>query len=512
MGIEIISKIPAEWVALCRHAVKADGPRQLIVRNRVRLFFDDYRQILTDAVQASTADNKVIEQLLPFIPLVGGANLMKRVANELGRPHYASAALRRIHVGEEPSPEAQEAWDGLAAEMGVDRVLDLAMRLLTPSGRVFLKPRVVALDDGEPEMLLDLFTADMMTVLPHVKRPTHGLVYIHCHSMKNGEPHEYVAIDNKRTFTFLMDGMPEAHDVADHDWGCCPIVDVCKSIRPGQYWNVFDGEDLRAQTVDGMMMGLILKAKAFQQSHIQLAYKGDLEGMPQQQTLHNKSVIYIGGGTDNQLFPIDLQSSPDGLLKMLEQGENTVAGNYGISRDRLNHKGGAGADDGLQERIAEMAQVAYAAEQCLFRVAKPLSREHPKHKIPAGAWSIIDLGYLHNRGDRKTILDIQATEKQQGLKSTYDHVLAENPEYGADRALARAHVIRVAAENAEANEFMKANNTPRDATTDEPGQTAASNGAMGPMVRDGKMSKDAAAMKAMGKKGEPHEMTEHGEA
>ena len=114
---------------------------------------------------------------------------------------------------------------------------------------------------------------------------------------------------------------------------------------------------------------------------------------------------------------------------------------------------------------------------------------------------MVDLGYLHNRGDRKTILEIQALEKQRGLKSTYDHVLAENPEYGADRALAKAHVIRVAAENAEADEFMKANNTPRDATADEPGQTAEVIGAMGPAVRDGMMSKDEAVKRASGRRG-----------
>ena len=500
MGIEVIAKTPAEWVTLCREAVKADAPRQLIVRTRVRLYFDDYKEILSSTIRSATTDPKVIEQLLPFVPLVGGYNLIKRVSNELGRSHYASAALRRVHVGEEPSPADQEAWDALAAEMEVDRVMDQAMRLLTPSGRVFLKLRVVADGDDPGVMVIDLLTADMMTVIPHPKRPTKGMVYIHCASMKNGEPHEFVAIDNKRTFTFMTGGDPVANDVQDHDWGVIPVVDICKTSRPGQYWNVFDGEDLKSQTVDSMTIGLVLKAKVFQQSHIQLAYKGDLEGMPQQQTLHNKSVVYIGGGPDNELFPIDLQSDPTGLLRIQEQGENTVAGNYGISRDRLNQKGG-GDDDGLQERVAEMAQVAMAAEQSLYTISKPLSREHPKHHLNPVSWSMVDLGYLHNRGDRKTILEIQALEKQRGLKSTYDHVLAENPEYGADRALAKAHVIRVAAENAEADEYMKANNTPRDATADEPGQTAEDNGAMGPMVRDGKMSKDDARERASGRRG-----------
>lgn len=519
MGLELLAATEQGMVELARAAVKseADKVRRHTIGRRVRLYYDDYKQILREHIYLIHAESPEVGAALePFIPLVGGSSFLKRVADERARPLYARDPLRRIvrpaelnswasgaeqtPTGERPalpppSPD-QSAWEGIAAEMDVNRALDQAARLLTPSSKVFLYPRVIKGDDSE-SAALDVLTADMVTAIPDPRRPSKALAIIYALESKNGEATKYVCWDNRRSFAFAP-GQGPALDLREHDFGLLPFVEISQRCRPGCYWDITTGADLEAQTLNSLSLDLVIVYKAWTQRHIQLAFKGDVDGFPRNQVLNEKSILYIGGSAESLLLPIDLQGDFQQLLNVQSANEARTAANYGISRERLNQKGGSETDDGLHERVDEIAQVMYRAETDLFRVVKAISREHPRWHLNPDAITIVDLGYLHARTNRKTQLDLYDAEVKQGLRSGVDSVLEDNPEYGGDRRVALAHIEARAREQAAIYMIQRAVNAPRSNDVTKPGQSPEDNGRMGPMVRDGAMTRDDAAMDAKG--------------
>jgi len=519
MGLELLADDEQGWLGLARNAVKseADRLRRHAIGRRVRLYFDDYKQILRDHIYSIHQESpEVAAALEPFIPLVGGSSFLKRVADERARPLYARDPLRRIvRPGEllppalanppapgarielsPPSPD-QQAWEGLAAEMDVNRALDQAARLITPSNKVFLYPRVIKSAEEGDAAALDLLTGDMVTVIPDPRRPSRPLALIYVLESRNGEPLRYACWDNRRYFAFDPAQGP-AIDLRDHDFGLLPFVEVAQRCRPGSYWDLTSGADLEAQTLNSLSLDLVILYKAWTQRHIQLAFKGDVDGFPRNQVLNEKSILYIGGSSDSLLLPIDLQGDFQQLLNVQAANEARTAANWGISRDRLNQRGGAETDDGLHERVDELAQVMYRAELGLYSIAKAISREHPRYHLSPDSMTIVDLGYLHARTNRKTQLELNDMEVKQGLRSGVDTVLEDNPEYGGNRAVALAHIEERTREQAVIYEIQKITNSPKGNDLSQPGQTSADNGRMGPMVRDGKLSRDTAADLASG--------------
>lgn len=517
MGLELLVADEHGMVDLARATVRAeaDKQRRYTVERRVRLYYDDYRTILRDHIYGIHADApEAASALEPFLPFVGGSSFLKRVADERARPLYARDPLRRIVrpseleaspareaplPGERPrlppaSPD-QAAWEGLAAEMDVNRVMDQAMRLLTPSARVFLYPRVI--QGEEPTAALDVLTGDMVSVIPDPRQPGRALALIYALESRNGAATKYACWDNRRSFAFSPEHGP-ALDLRIHDFGLLPFVEIAQRGRPGTYWDITVGADLEAQTLNSLSLDLVITYKAWTQRHIQLAFKGDVDGFPRNQILNEKSILYIGGNSDSLLLPIDLQGDFRQLLDVQASNEARTAAAYGISRERLNQKGGVETDDGLHERVDEMAQIAYRAEVDLFRVTKAISREHPQYHLSPDSRTIVDLGYLHARTNRKTQLELYDMEVKQGLRSGVDSVLEDNPEYGGDRAVALAHIEERTREQAAIYEIQKITNSPNRNDLSKPGQTAEDNGRMGPMVRDGTMTRDEAGEKAMG--------------
>ena len=118
--------------------------------------------------------------------------------------------------------------------------------------------------------------------------------------------------------------------------------------------------------------------------------------------------------------------------------------------------------------------------------------------IPDEAIQVIDLGQIHNRVDRATELSVFREEMRLGRKSIYDGIFEDNPEYGGDEGLARAHLLQKTTQNQEAFELLRSGNIGMDNNAEEPGQSAKKNGAMGPAVRDGKKTRDEAAKEAVG--------------
>jgi len=491
--------------------------RRAAAAKRIALYYDDYREILRNVVRAA-APGEVALQLEPFLQLVGGSSFLKRISDELARPLYARDALRRVMQpgdGElKFSRPEQDKWQEIATEIDVDCCMDLAARLLQASSRVYLFPRVIKdAESGDAEFALDIMTRDMTFVIPDPDRPHRPIAWGYITKWSQEvipKPLEWVCWDDEIYFSFQ--GKVFTAPPVEHDYGMIPVAVVGRRMRPGMYDDDSCGADLEAQSLYSFIVDLVVARKVWTQQHIQLAHKGDIEGFPEGQILNEKSILHIGGGPESQLLTLDLQSDPSNLLKVKAANEASVAANYGIGADRLNQQkaGSAPADDGLQERVAEMAQIMYRAERDLFEVLKVISKDHPKLTLAQDDKLIVDLGYVHNRTDRMTVLAIRAEEKRQGVRDPVDDVLEDNPEFGGDEEIAMEYLKQKAERRAAVVELMRELNAPADG---EPGMSPEQNGARGPVERDAKKAADAAATeRAAGMSGVANELRSGGAA
>jgi hypothetical protein len=115
--------------------------------------------------------------------------------------------------------------------------------------------------------------------------------------------------------------------------------------------------------------------------------------------------------------------------------------------------------------------------------------------IAEDATMTVDFPELEGRYDRKTELELADTERKSGLRNFLDDIKRKNPEI-RDDGEAMIEFKRNLVINAEAYRLIRELNLSSDATAQDPGQSAEKNGAMGPKVRDGDMTKDEAADKA----------------
>ena len=505
MGLEAIAG-PGDWLGIALDAVtsKEESWRRTCVRRRVDLYKDRWQGAVRELIANVFREPAVRMALEPFIPLVGGPGLTKRISNEQARPLYARAPQRRVMLpGSEMEPISkgkqspdQIAYRELATEMELNKRLDKVAKLLTPSPTMYLGIRYV---DRLGQIVCDVMTDDMVSAIPDPDVPTRPLALIYDSAWDaKGNVTKYVCWDDKVRFFFDSNGniLPDekGQRFTPHDFGLIPIVDVHRNDRVGTYHDD-SGGDLESSDVLSRLLELLLIRKLKSQSHIQLAYAGDLGSFVKDQVSDEESILVVGPG--GQLFPINLESDPTAILRAQEAVETRAASNYGISRKRLNQEGaGEGDEEGLKERVAELASVLWEAEQGVFRVAKAVSREHPKYKVNPEAKLVVDLGQLHNRVDRATYLETFREEVRQGRKSFLDGILEDNPEYGGDRELAFKHVQEKSTENGLVIELLREANGSIDSDAQEPGQTAEENGALGPKVRDNKMSRDEAAERA----------------
>lgn len=497
MGLEIVEGLTAaDWPKYMAELIsdKGEMARRHCARERVKLYRDDFKNIITWDISQVFTETTVRQRLERLIPLVGGTSFLKRVADELGRPLYAVSPQRRIVMPDgTKNDEAQAAWNAMAEEMDLDAKMDTVARLITPCAAVFPFVRYI---DGLG-MQLDIVTPDMITVRPHPEVPTRALAIAYAKKWKDDKAIEHVVWDDKRYFS-IDDAGHLIGAVKEHNFGVIPFVEIHLRGRTCHYWQGSVGEDLVSQAKQSMFLDLVVTKKVKTQSHIQLVYSGDMAALVKDQIVDEESILLAGQG--GSLTPIDLQSDPMAIVNVKLTNEAAVGANYGLSRERLNQTGGAGAEDGLRERVAELAKVMVPAERRIFDLVRRLSAEYPKYrgKIPEDAVMLLDLGQIHNRVDRKTLLEIRQTERSMGLRSGIDDVLEDNPEMGGDRTMAAEHIDERMAEEAIIIERRRALNMAEDASSATPGQSPEKNGAMGPMVRDGKKTKDEAAAEAEG--------------
>jgi hypothetical protein len=495
LGLELLARatppVKAELDAWARYVFERANDAKEIARKsaaaeRVKLYRDDYKRLLEDMVSQVFAEPVIRQSVLALLPLISGTSFVKRVANELARPIYARAPIRRVLLEGDADPEAaQESFNALAGEMTLTRKMSTAARYVIACGAVLGLVRYV---EGVG-MQLDVMTPDMVTVVSHPDVPTKALAIAYVKTWHNERPFETVVWDDQRYFSIDAMGRPMGPETR-HDFGLIPFLEIHQDGRTGCYWQETIGQDLVSQTRQSMFMDLVLLRKVKTQSHLQVTYTGDSQNFVKKQVLDELSVLHAESG---EIDVKDLQSDPAKYIDVKLTNEATVAAAYGISRERLNQQVREVGDDlAYQERVAELAGIMAPAEADLFEIVKALSRES-KHALPADARLVVDLGQIHHRVDREAQLRIRAEEAKRGSRSGVDDVLEDNPEYGGDRELAKQHIRDRMGEEAEIIRERRALNMPEDATAEEPGQDPAKNGAMGPAVRDGKMTRDEAA-------------------
>jgi hypothetical protein len=500
VGLELlapkVAPTPEAWAEYVHKHVTdpKEIARQAAAAERVKLYRDDYARLLETMLASVFQDAAVRARVLKLCLLISSASFVRRVADELGRPLYARPPLRRVVLPDAAdSSKAQDAYNRLAAEMDLNAQMDTVARLITACAAVFGFVRYVA-DVG---VCLDVMTPDMLSVIPHPDVPTRELAVVYVKTWHNDKPFERVVWDDKRYFSLNADGQLVG-DVTEHNFGTIPFVAFHARGRTCHYWQETKGADLIAQTRQSMFFDTIVAKKIKSQSHIQFIHTGEWSALVKDQVPDEESIIGTDGGS---LSTVNVESDPLPIIETKLANEAAVASGYGLSRDRLNQKAGSGGDDaGLQERTAELAAVLVPGEVRIFEIARKVAPEHHdstlRSAIPMDAKLLVDLGQIHNRVDRKTLLDTRQTERSMGLRSVVDDVLEDNPEYGGNRKLAWARVREALDEEAIYIELRRALNTPADATAEEPGQSPEQNGAMGPAVRDGHMSRDEAAEQA----------------
>lgn len=501
MGLRAYTPEPAKYA----HGVIAkpeERYRKERARRRVLIYQDNVEGVLEREVAAIFQTVEVRAALSPFLRLAGANSLQKRIVDEIARPIYATAPQRHILAGPGSTEDraSEDALKGIAEESYLDRVMDETTRLTINSNHTFLLVRYIR-DQG---MCVDLMTPDMVSVIPNPARPCgDALAVIYDKPAIDGSIH-YVVWDDTEYFEMTADGalvaspVPgapgEFTDFVQHGLGIIPIVQIRRRVGWGSYWDSTTGNDLEAATLQVMLINALVLKLHKSQGFKTLWGKTTDGATPKGIILDEEGVIT---GFD-ELATIDFVTDPAHYLKTKDSIETTIAANYGISRERLNQATTAGGSDeaALRERTAEIVAVMRVAERDLFDVLKVVSQQHPTYRIARDARMAIDFGELHHRTDRKTQLDIWDTEERQGLRSIIDSILQDNPEF--DREQAWDFFRRNLEDRSKKIDMLRALNMSADANADIPGQNPQQQGALGPGVRDGKITGDQAAVLATG--------------
>lgn len=506
MGIELLGG-PNEKFDLSRAADAAmevvtspsERYRRNFMRRRVCLYRDDFEAVLQEQIGIIFESSAVRERLYTLCRLAGYSSYLKRISDEVARPLYATVPTRHIYkVGERvpkrgrtASPE-RETFDKLAKVAGWNEAMDTAARLLVACSPVFIIGR------NTPQgIVFDVATGDTMSAIPHPDRPTRALALAYDKvsiTPVGSRVVTTIVVDDTRYFEVSQNGLPGA--VTNHGLGRIPVVEVHARGRWGSYWST-RGQDLEAAALALMVIDAIVLKKHKSQSHIQLAASGDIAGLPKNQVLDEESIIMFNG-QNASIQPIDLQADPSGLLKTKEVIETTVAANYGISRDRLNQKSTAEQNSALNERTAEAAGVMVEAEADAFDLLCRLSmqlEDKSLHLDPEVMRMSVDYRAGSMRMDPMAERELWNEDLSKGRRSPLDDIYALNPEITTDDE-AWEEMERNIADRAQWLEHTRAMDAALDATTEEPGQSPQRNGAMGPKVRDGQMTKDEAAEQA----------------
>lgn len=468
-------------------------------KRRIDLLLDDGATGVIEQAGRQFHTTEVFNAMKEAAPMACLVSLMRRVATEIARPVYSVPPARAVD-----SAPAATSYAKISKQIRLNERLNLGCFLLVGVNTLHFHPRWTK----RLGPVLDVVTPDHESVIPDPDDPTRELAWIYDSIVlgPDGKPetlHTYW--DDTIAFRWassgrevLIEGLDgQRHKVLDKSNGhpgFIPIVSVHARERWGTYWDTQTGKSLvAASEFCDLLMTLVLnlhKSQGFKQWVAQ----GATGTMNRDQVLSESGVLIVPEGVSVTL--LDNRSDAAHYLATLEFVINHVAANNGINRERMNQENKQVADHvGLLERRAEMIRIFRDAEHRLFDLIRKLSTGRPEAIAESAKFSI-DFAEISHKVDRETLLRIRKEEKSQASRSAVDDALEDQPELEGDRAAALEDIKRTMREQAEVIKLQRELNLPADATAEEPGQSPEKNGALGPKVKSGAMSKDEAAEQA----------------
>lgn len=502
MGVRaVLGREPLE-LALRVTKDTGDALRRRKAQIRMDLYADNIEPVLLEEIQQKFREEAVRARLRPFLRTAACQSLFKRIVNEIARPVYAVPPVRRV------SPDRdQRVFDEIAKQSRLNYKMDELCRLAHAGGTAWLQVRYVP----RLGVVLDVVTSNIARVIPDPDDPLRELAIIYDKVVESetqtyiddlGREHRketvvHVYWDDAETFAFDNEGREIVGSRKPNTLGVIPFVPVHTVPRwGGRYWNETAGDDLvSGQLGVSLLTALTLKLHK-SQGEKQIVVQGDIAGFPKDQILDSEGAIVAPEGTS--VTTLDLATDSGHYLKSIEEIRSAVAANHGISRERLNQNSTSTVTDvGLNERRADAVKVMAEAEHAAFEIIRLVSQENEdgSKRLSDSAEYTVDFGDVSMRADPKGTLELWKEMRSMGLRNVLDDIKALNPEIRTDEDAwdeLRDNML------AEAKYILerRALNIPDDASMEKPGQNPQDNGAMGPRVRDGEMTRDEAAEQA----------------
>lgn len=483
MGVRDIFK--TDPVKLAYKAVQDQGERvrREAAKRRIDLYQDNCEPWLNKEIDKVFRVPEVRARVKAFARLSCSNSLFKRVVDEISRPVYSRPPLRKI------SSTGQKPFALLSREVRIDQKMDRAVRLAHAANAVFLHDRY---SSRLQRVIREMWTPDMVTVIPDPDDPTLGAAYIvDAHALIKGEQKKiHIFWDDHETFKFNTDGdLLKGSAPSEHNYERIPVVPIHRVERWGGYWDTMSGTDLEnGQLAVMLLTALVLKLHK-SQGEKQPLFKGDTGGLSKDQVIDGESPWVAPEGVDMSL--LDLRSDARHYTDTIEKMTTWIGANHGLNRERLNARTTSPADDtSLTEKRDDIIKVFVDAEHQSFDMLKMVSQHHddPAKRIPETAeLKRVDFGEIEERYDMKTRLEVWDLLEARGLRSPIDSVRALNAEI-RNEAEAKAEIIENMTWRAWIVGQQRDLNAPQDRAKNGAGLTPQENGATGPMIRDGRVT------------------------
>ncbi len=482
-GVETILGRDPLPVAIEKVKETTDKDRRKKAKERVDFYCDRIQGYLYDFLMDTFQKPEVRKRLEPFVPAAAGVNLFKRIVDEIAGPAYSAPPRRRV-TGDDGGVYAE-----LLKQCDYDAKQDATAHLAEAANECWHYYRA----SDRLGLIMQVLTPDITSAIPDPDDPMRELALIFdCY----GDARWYRYWDREVTFEFTAEGEKRDQKPTNGGW---PFVSI---RRRGRWANLHDfqtGSDrVGLQYAASTLIILALKLHK-SQGFRQPIVTGDVTGVPKDQTLDEESFLVAPEGAT--ISTLDLKSDAGHYMDTLNSLVEMTASNYGISRDRLNQKTASPTSDtGLIERRRDIIRVCRKAEHDDFAVIKEVSKQFtdPSRRVPVDAkLEQVDFAELSDGGDMSSLLDIWEKQRAMALRNPLQNIMALNPEITTEEQAAE-----ILERNIQINEIwidrLKRMTAKADASFNGGGQTPEENGAMGPKVRDEKMSRDEAAERAEG--------------
>jgi hypothetical protein len=483
-------------------ATAEDKTRRALMAERRAIYEGDSESAIKNEISRIFNDPTVKQRAYAFAALAKSFALAKRIVNEKARPVYVVPPVRSTKDKADQDRLAQ-----IALETRLDDKFASALAYALAENHSYVQTRYV---DRFKQIVLGVVPADTVSIIEDPDDPHRELALMYDRRVwRDGKWVIWqVYWDDEVTFQIDEHGNKVIGARGErHTLGLIPFTHICTVPRvSGQYWNTTSNSELFATQKAGNLMTLLglrkLKARGFPS----MVVSGDIRAFPKGQLLDEEVPLQAPDGTD--IRDLGNEVNADNYLSMLSALESRAAADNGISRARMNQEKD-GDDTGLMEQRAEMIKVMRDVELAQFEVFKAVSQEYPDpaRRLSVDASMSIDFGELTVRVDPKAELEVWDMRRKMGVANVLDQIKSSNPEIRDDDDAWDELEQNMEAE-AEFIKRRRALNVSEDANNQEPGQDAAVNGAMGPAVRDGEMTRDEAAQAATGANEDPDDEAE----